>query len=267
MFSVYNTYMIRLWHGDCLEKMKLLPDRSVDMILCDPPYGTTACKWDAIIPFDLLWLELNRVIKDNGAILLFGSEPFSSNLRLSNLNMFKYDWVWEKDKGSNIGLSRKQPLRKHEIISVFYKSQPFYDFQGNPLKKHITRVLPINKSETSSLSSNNGDKDNREYVTYTHDTKKSVLYFARDSQNSGSLHPTQKPVALLEYLIKTYTLENETILDFTMGSGSTGIACINTNRKFVGIEKDDKYFKIAKDRIDMRLLDYCEQVSNFAPAT
>jgi site-specific DNA-methyltransferase (adenine-specific) len=242
--------MINLLHGDCLELMKGIPDNSIDMVLTDPPYGTTACKWDTVIPFEPMWEQLKRITKDNGAICLFGSEPFSSNLRMSNIKMFKYDWIWEKDKGSNIGLSRKQPLRKSELISVFYKKQPRYDYKGEKLEKEIRRVLPNRTSETASLSnaaSMLGEA--RKYVTYTHKTKTNMLYFVRESQYGKSLHPTQKPVPLLEYLIKTYTLENETVLDFTMGSGSTGVACKNLNRKFIGIEKDDKYFEIARERI------------------
>tara|TARA_R110002020_G_scaffold295097_1_gene510814 strand:- start:30 stop:785 length:756 start_codon:yes stop_codon:yes gene_type:complete len=242
--------MIKLHNGDCLEVMKTIESGSIDAIITDPPYGTTTCKWDSVIDFNLMWEQLNRIIKPNGAIVLFGSEPFSSALRMSNINNYKYDWIWEKDKGSNIGASRKQPLKKTENIIVFYSKQPFYNYKGDLLDKPITRVLPNKKSETSSLSSKNIGSDKREYTTYTHKTKTNVIYSKRDNQFGKSLHPTQKPVALMEYLIKTYTKENETVLDFTMGSGSTGVACKNTNRNFIGIEQNEKYFKIAKERIE-----------------
>lgn len=227
--------------------MQNIPDKSIDMILCDLPYGTTKCKWDVIIPFNELWEQYNRIIKDNGAILLFGTEPFSSKLRLSNEKMYRYDWYWEKDKGTNFGSSRKQPLKKIETISVFYKKQPFYDYKGKKLDKPYKHTLPKNKSEVyGGFSTFNNEE--REYVIYTHETKKNTIYFARDNGNKG-LHSTQKPVALLEYLIKTYTLENEIVLDNCMGSGSTGVACVNTNRKFIGIELEDNYFEIARKRI------------------
>ena len=246
--------MIDLIKGDCLEVMKEIKSGSIDAIICDPPYGTTACKWDSVIDFDLMWEQLNRIIKPNGAIVLFGSEPFSSALRMSNIKNYKYDWVWEKDKGSNIGVSRKQPLRKTENISVFYSKQPFYDYKGVLLDKPITRVLPNKKSETASLSSKNIGSEEREYTTYTHKTKTNIIYAKRDNQFGKSLHPTQKPVELMEYLIKTYTNENETVLDFIMGSGSTMIACQNTNRNGIGIEMDENYFNIANERINKIIL-------------
>lgn len=243
--------MIEIYNAECLEKMKDIPDGSIDMILCDLPYGVTSCKWDVVIPFEPLWEQYNRIIKDNGAIVLFGSEPFASKLRLSNLKMYKYDWVWVKDKGTNIGNSHKQPLRKSENICVFYKKQPFYDYKGEELEKPYTHVLPIyTKSGNSTLHSINILTENGEriYKTYTHKCKHNILSFAR--QTKGNLHPTQKPVALLEYLIKTYTKEGETVLDNCMGSGSTGVACLNTNRHFIGIELDKKYFEIAKERLE-----------------
>lgn len=240
---------IQLLQGDCLVRMAEIADDSVDMILADLPYGTTACKWDNVIPFEPLWKHYWRVLKLNGAVVLFGSEPFSSHLRMSQIQYYKYDWIWEKDKGSNMVLSHKQPLKVHENISVFYKKQPYYDFKGEVLKKPITRVLPGKPPATYKAFSHNGDKTNRKKTTYTHRTKKTKIYFCRESQFSTSLHPTQKPVALLEYLIKTYTLEGETVLDNTMGSGSTGVACVNTGRSFIGIEQDDKYFAIAQQRI------------------
>lgn len=248
--------MIKLIKGDCLEKMKLIPDGSVDLILTDPPYGTTACKWDNVIPFDLMWAELNRIIKPNGAIVLFGSEPFSSNLRSSNLKMFKYDWVWEKHKPSNFALAKKQPMKYHELISVFYKKQPNYFPQK--IKRDSKRVQQLQSNNYVGFSTNHGELNSlkraeRDFAVYSSTEKlpSSILKMNAVQGNSKekTTHPTQKPVILLEYLIKTYTIENETILDFTMGSGSTGVAAKNLNRNFIGIEKDDKYFEIAKKRI------------------
>lgn len=243
--------MIELYNADCLEKMKDIKDKSIDMILCDLPYGTTACKWDKVIPFEPLWEQYNRIIKENGAIVLFGSEPFASKLRLSNLKNYKYDWVWVKEKGSNIANSHKQPLRKSENICVFYKKQPFYDYKGEKLEKPYSNQLPINVwSGNSTLAHTNNLTENGErvYKTYTHKCKHNILSFPR--QTKGNLHPTQKPVALLEYLIKTYTNEGETVLDNCMGSGSTGVACKNTNRNFIGIELDKNYFEIASKRLN-----------------
>ena len=244
--------MINLMLGDCLERMKEIPDGSVDMILADPPYGTTACKWDSVIDLPLMWEQLKRVIKPNGAIVLFGAEPFSSFLRCSNIKEYKYDWVWVKEKGTGFAFSGKQPLRKYENISVFYTKQPFYNSEGEKLGKPYTHTLPISKSDSSrGAGQHNINNDGtRKYVTYTHAKKSNVLTFARESQTK-SLHPTQKPVALMEYLIKTYTQEGETVLDFVMGSGTTGVACKNTGRKFIGIEKDAGYFEIAKQRIGL----------------
>jgi len=243
---------MQLIHGDCLEKMEDIHDKSCDMILCDLPYGTTACKWDVVIPFEPLWEQYKRIIKDRGAIVLFGSEPFSSYLRMSNIKQYRYDWVWEKDRGTGFARSRKQPMRKHELIHVFYKRQPFYESTGEKLEKPYTHVLPTTKSYSDNLSSTSlNEEGERIYKTYTHSTKHSIIKVARKTK--GGLHPTQKPVALLEYLIKTYTLEGETVLDNCMGSGSTGVACINTKRNFIGIEKDDKYFEIAKKRIEEHL--------------
>lgn len=241
---------MRLYKGDCIEVMKTIQSGSIDAIITDPPYGTTACKWDSVIDFDLMWLELNRIIKPNGAIVLFGSEPFSSALRMSNIKNYKYDWVWEKDKGTNFAISNKQPLRKTENISVFYKKQPHYNSQGKKLDKPYKHTLPVSKSDSSrGAGSHNLNNDgSRKYAYYTHSKKHNLIYFARDNANKG-LHSTQKPVALMEYLIKTYTNENETVLDFTMGSGSTGVACVNTKRNFIGIEMDDNYFEIAEQRI------------------
>lgn len=248
-----------LINGDCLIEMNNIKNESIDMILCDLPYGTTKCRWDLIIPLDKLWEHYNRIIKTNGVIALFGSEPFSSHLRLSNQKNYKYDWYWHKDKGANIGNSRKMPLKIVETISIFYKKLPFYQYQGEKLKnpyKH-TRTIKSNLDDRTNgflsgktLDNAFDENGNRIYEYYTHATKKSLIYFARESSNKGkSLHPTQKPVKLLEFLIKTYTNENDVVLDNCMGSGSTIIASLNTNRNYIGIEKDEEYYKIAENRI------------------
>lgn len=232
---------IELWNGDCLELMKNIPDKSIDCIICDPPYGTTACKWDSVIPFEPLWEQYNRIIKDNGAILLFGSEPFSTELRHSNLKMFKYDWIWEKEQGANFMLCKYQPYKVHEIISVFGKKTPCYNPQMTTGKPYISgkgNSGEITNCVTKVQTKNNGTRYPR-----------SIQKFSTDKAK-GSLHPTQKPVALIEYLIKTYTNEEETVLDNCMGSGTTGVACKNLNRKFIGIELDDTYYEIAKNRIN-----------------
>ena len=236
---------IELWCGDCLELMKNMPDKSVDMILCDLPYGTTACKWDTVIPFEPLWEQYNRIIKDNGAIVLFGSEPFSSKLRMSNLKMFKYDWVWKKTMASNFALCKKQPFKKHEMVSVFYKKQPTYNPQMEVGEPYVDK----RQSGKRNVSVGTSDGINRLPINNIGIRyPSSVQEFSNG--NNGNVHPTQKPVALLEYLIKTYTNENETVLDNCMGSGSTGVACVNIDRKFIGIELDNTYFEIAKERIN-----------------
>jgi DNA modification methylase len=241
---------VQLIHGDCLEKMKDIPDKSIDMILCDLPYGTTACKWDIIIPFEPLWEQYKRIIKDNGAIVLFGSEPFSSYLRMSNIKQYKYDWKWDKVVGSNFVQAKKQPLRIYEDICVFYKKQPTYNPQMEERKKENER--PSNKPALNNINGMTSIKcptiGKMKYPV----NKIEINRMSKELNSSRIIHPTQKPVALLEYLIKTYTLEGETVLDNTMGSGSTGVACINTKRNFIGIEKDDKYFEVAKKRIEER---------------
>lgn len=233
----------KLYHMDCLEGMRLIPDNSIDMILCDLPYGTTQCKWDVVIPFDMLWQQYERVIKQNGAIILTGAEPFSSELRLSNRKLYKYDWIWDKVKGTGFLNAKKQPMRCHETISVFYKKQCTYNPQkttGHKLKtsfraKHLqTEVYGGMKNDYTYSSSDRYPR--------------SIQVFSTDTQNS-SVHPTQKPIALFEYMIKTYTNEGDMVLDNCMGSGTTAIACINTNRNFIGFEKDEKYYSMAQDRI------------------
>ena len=235
--------MIQLYNGDCLEVMKNIPDGSVDLVLTDPPYGTTACKWDSVIPFEPMWKQLNRIIKPNGAICLFGSEPFSSALRISNIKNYRYDWIWKKSYSTGFMNANKMPLKNTEAISVFYKMLPTYNPQG---------IIKINKKcnrkrdKETTIYSNMGLK-NGEYIQRFTNYPTNIISTDKKEKTE---HPTQKPIALLEYLIKTYTNEDEIVLDFTMGSGSTGVACINTNRSFIGIELDKGYFDIAEKRIN-----------------
>jgi len=239
--------MVNLMLGDCLERMKEIPDGSVDMILADPPYGTTACKWDSVIPFEPMWAELKRVIKPNGAIVFTAAQPFTSSLVMSNPKMFKYCWYWEKEKGTGFQNSRHMPMRLYEEVLVFYSKKPNYNPPRERLEKPYYRSF--GDANTKSLSNRmTSQKYVGKTVYYEFKTPTNKLKYARDNANNG-VHPTQKPVALMEYLIKTYTNENETVLDFTMGSGTTGVAAKNTGRKFIGIEKDETYFRIAQDRI------------------
>lgn len=321
---------INLYNGDCLEVMKSIPDKSVDMILCDLPYGTTDNPWDSVIPFEPLWEQYKRVLIDSGVVVLFGSQPFTTSIINSNLEMFRYEWIWEKESGTGFLNAKKAPLKNHENICVFYldkaevtgRSKKFNELRnyfeeekkksglsnkdiqallGNQMYRHYFSAgtqfsIPTRKnyeklqstgffktpydeikakwdklsqdcrftynpqfsegkpyvSNGSGNSSNWGNIKPKEYksINTGYRYPKSILKFNRDKEK---LHPTQKPVALLEYLIKTYTNENELVLDNCMGSGSTGIACINTNRKFIGIELDNNYFNIAKDRINKRI--------------
>ena len=227
---------MKIINGDCLEVMKVIPDGSVDMILTDPPYGTTACKWDSIIPLESMWKQLSRLIKPNGAIALFGNEPFSSALRMSNINRYKYDWVWDKSNVMGFLNAKKRPLKEIENISIF-NSKVYYP-QGLVVNKKGKNRLG---RQTDSLGKYNLINKS-EFTSYP----RTILSF----KSERGLHPTQKPVSLMEYLIKTYTKEGETVLDFTMGSGTTGVACKNTNREFIGIELDETYFNIAKQRIE-----------------
>ena len=237
--------MIELFKGDCLEVMKGIESGSVDAIICDPPYGTTACKWDSVIDFDLMWEQLNRVIKPNGAIVLFGSEPFSSALRMSNIKNYKYDWIWEKTTKTNHLNAKKQPLRRSELISVFYKKHPIYNPQGL-VETEVSNFRPNHFKYKKGEKVYGEQREHSNKSNYTN-YPDNILIFA--NPNSKSLHPTQKPIALMEYLIKTYTNEGETVLDFTMGSGSTGVAAKQTGRSFIGIEQDENYFNIASERI------------------
>lgn len=236
--------MIDLRQGDCLELMKEIPDKSVDMILCDLPYGTTACKWDNIIPFEPLWEQYKRIIKDNGAIVLFGSEPFASKLRLSNLKNYKYDWVWDKVVGKGHLVAKYRPMQRTENILVFGKGKINY----YPIMVDRDRDKWRIGKEGKRTEILGGIKKEQDYKLYKQYYPTNLISFNNHNPRN-KLHPTEKSVALLEYLIKTYTNENDTVLDNCMGSGSTGIACINTNRNFIGIELDKKYFEIAKERI------------------
>lgn len=250
-----NNTDYELWQGDCLDLMNNIPDKSIDMILCDLPYGTTACKWDVRIPLDKLWQEYERLIIDNGAILLFGQEPFSSLVRTSNLPLYKYDWVWKKQKPSNFQLMNYQCGRVHENIMVFSKAKTCYVKNSNTMKYYpqMSQRDVIRKANVKIYGDTkknilhnykNGEKDN--YKEYSHKHPISIIQFNTDSKK---VHPTQKPVDLLEYLIKTYTKENDIILDNCMGSGSTGVAALNLHRRFIGIEMEKKYFDIAEKRI------------------
>lgn len=241
-----------LYLGDCLEVLHDVPDKSVDTIITDPPYGTTACKWDVIIPFDLMWKQLKRIIKPNGAIVLFGSEPFSSLLRTSNLEMYKYDWIWNKIIPSGMTYARFQPMRQHENIMVFSIDKCIY----NP--QMTKRDKPIKSGGQKNLNSESTTIDNYKVEGFkkTYEEKNPTTIIPFMKVRKGSVHRTQKPVELMEYLIKTYTNENETVLDFTMGSGSTGVAAMNINRRFIGIEKEKKYYDIAVERINKAYADY-----------
>jgi DNA modification methylase len=246
--------MIQLFHGDCLEVMNEIPDQSVDLILTDPPYGTTACSWDAVISFEQMWKELKRLIRPNRAIVLFGQEPFSSFLRCSNIVQFKYDWYWRKSRPSGFVNAKLKPLKDIEVISVFSdgttangsKNNMMYNPQGvKEVSKKWSR--PTNYIGSVGVSPSRQSHLLERTIT-AEGYPRQVLDFP--NPNKEVFHPTQKPVALMEYLIRTYTKEGETVLDFTMGSGSTGVAAVNTNRSFIGIERDDRYFEIAKSRIE-----------------
>ena len=239
--------MINLIQGDCLVEMPKIPDKSIDMILADLPYGTTACKWDTIIPFEPLWEQYKRIIKDNGAIVLTASQPFTSALVMSNIKWFKYEWVWDKHIPRGFQVAKYRPMNKHENILVFGEGRITY----NPIK--VKREKPVkvkNYAKKDNQSSNDIGKynDSSKSFTYTHRNPDTIISGCWEA-NAGKKHPTQKPVALFEYLIKTYTNEGDIVLDNVMGSGTTGVACKNLNRNFIGIELDKTYFKIAQERI------------------
>ena len=246
-----------IYNDDCLKVLPTIADNSIDLVLTDLPYGTTPCKWDSVIQFDLMWKELKRLIKKESAILLFGTEPFSSCLRMSNVEWFKYDWIWEKQSGANFLVANYQPLKVHEIISVFGNAPTSYS-KNKPMLYNPQESIGIPYKQKSGKQKT--EKENStvrskidQVITENNGTRKprTVIKFNTDKDK---LHPTQKPIALLEYLIKTYTNEGDTVLDFTMGSGSTGVAARNTNRKFIGIELNKNYFDIAKNRIESTLL-------------
>ena len=247
--------MIKLIHGDCIEQMNILIDEGVkvDLVLTDLPYGTTKCKWDNIIPFEPMWNCINKLSHDNTPSLLFGQEPFSSHLRLSNLDNYRYDWIWNKTYGTNFWNANRMPMSCHEIISVFYKKLPLY----SPQKRYvgIKHDKPITCERNNNVYGNSVER-----TPYVDDGYRFPLSIIEYDNNKGEtsytkrLHNTQKPVGLLEYLIKTYSNEGDIVLDFTMGSGSTGVACKNTNRDFIGIELDKNYINIAKERLNQERL-------------
>lgn len=240
-----------LHNGECIEIMRKIEDKTVDMILCDLPYGTTDCYWDNIIPFDEMWEQYNRIIKDNGVIVLFSAQPFTTKLINSNLKNYKYSWYWIKNTVTGFAFAKHQPMRKVEDINVFYKRKPLYIPQGL-----VELEKPIVKKRKSKIGNNdiiyNEKTLMKEHIVKYTNYPNNVLFFNKETK---TIHPTQKPVDLLEYLIKTYTREGDIILDNCMGSGSTGVACANINRRFIGIELDNKYFEIAKKRISESYLD------------
>ena len=250
----------KLYKGDCLEVMDKLIEEAVkvDAIITDPPYGTTACKWDSVVRFDEMWKRLDKLIKPNGVVVLFGSEPFSSALRMSNIEDFKYDWIWKKNTGSNFLQANYQPIKRHEIISVFGKYPASYTKSG--LKLNYNPQM----DENGKVYSNRANQDIQDGLNAWRNRMSKDYKFKRNN-NKGTFptsilefegvinnrtHPAEKPVHLMEYLVKTYTNEGDLVLDFTMGSGSTGVACMNLNRRFIGIELDEKYFNIAKNRLE-----------------
>lgn len=240
-----NTH--KLIQGDCLVEMKNIADKSIDMILCDLPYGTTACKWDTVIPFEPLWEQYKRIIKDNGAIVLTASQPFTSALVMSNIKWFKYEWIWDKHIPRGFAFARHRPMSKHENILVFGEGKVKYNPEMILRDKPIRRKNYAKKGK-DSVYKMNADGNNGKWYTYTHKSP-DTLIIGKWETNTGKFHPTQKPVSLFEYLIKTYTNEGDMVLDNCMGAGTTGVACKNLNRNFIGIELDSEYFKIAEARI------------------
>lgn len=243
----YKDENIWLMQGDCIESMEDIPDGSVDMVLTDPPYGTTACKWDTVIPLELMWEQINRIIKPGGAIIMTASQPFTTILISSNISNYCYNWVWNKRFAGNFVQAKRQPLKDHEDVCVFSPDGKMPNYF--PLK--IKRDKPIkkgkNECEFGAVPLRGSCKDvGKVYDDKNPTTVTSLDFSVREGRG---LHPTQKPVALMEYLLKTYTNEGETVLDFTMGSGSTGVACKNLDRKFIGIEMDETYYNVARDRI------------------
>lgn len=251
--------MIKLLQGDCLERFKEIEDNSIDMVLTDPPYGTTACSWDIIIPFEPMWKELKRISKKNICIALFGSEPFSSFLRMSNINWYKYDWIWEKGRSTGCVHAKNKPLKIHENISIFSSGTTVHKNQSKNRMNYFPQMKACSSYKKKAVMSNTGNiihKASKSNIDFIGTTKvnlgerypNSIVKFTM--HNVGNYHPNQKPIKLIEYLIRTYTKENETIIDFAMGSRTTGVACKKLNRNFIGIEKDPEYFKIAEKRIN-----------------
>ena len=238
-----------LYRGDCLEIMPLLPDASVDMVLVDPPYGTTDCKWDSVIPLEPMWAQLKRLIKPRGAIVMTASQPFTTALISSNMKMFKYCWVWDKRYSSNYPQAKRQPMKRHDDVVVFNSASetyfPIMEKRDVPIKKGANKGARVFNRGGRRPGLSRQDYDGK---VYTHKYPESIIFFPT-RQRGEKNHPTQKPVALMEYLIKTYTNAGETVLDFTMGSGTTGVACVNLGRRFIGIELDPEYFDIAVRRI------------------
>lgn len=234
-------YIDKIWNEDCLVGMTKLPDKSVDCIICDLPYGTTDCKWDSVIPFDKLWQQYKRIRKDNCPIILFGSEPFSSYLRMSNINEFRYDWIWQKNVAGNFHLAKKNPLKFHEIISVFYKAFPTYH------NTELTKVKYHHSVQTTDTVIKNWV--GKSWTTEIGNYNRSILYFRNKESVKKYMHPTQKPVDLIRYLIRTYTNPGDIILDNCLGSGTTAVAAINEGRHFTGFELDKKYYDICLARI------------------
>lgn len=253
-FSQYcGMYDINLIHGDCLEYFHLIEDKSVDMILCDLPYGTTSCKWDTVIPFEPLWKEYERLIKPNGAIVLTASQPFTSALVMSNLKLFKYEWIWVKDKPNNFATANKIPMKYHENILVFYKRQPLYNKQLEKRDgggKRYKYAVNYENQQSEHLTLKNGTK----YFDIETKNPSTVQKFST-GRRQDLIHPTQKPVTLIEYLIKTYTNKGDFVLDNCMGSGTTGVACLNTGRKFLGIEIEGEYYDKAVERINPMIIE------------
>jgi len=240
-----------LLFGDCLDWMPKIPDKSIDMILCDLPYGTTACKWDIIIPLSELWKQYERIVKDNGAMCFTATQPFSSALVMSNPTLFKYEWIWNKKKPVGWLLAKKQPMRQHESILVFYKKQPIYNNQ--PYKKttlgHLSENIPTTFVETIGMEKAYNGLGNKNEFGYARSIIDEIPVLNNLGKDKTGFHPTQKPIGLFEYLIKTYTNEGEIVLDNTAGSCTTALAAKNTNRKWVCIEKEEKYCEISKKRI------------------
>ena len=245
-----------LYRGDCLEEMNNIPDGSVDLVLTDPPYGTTACKWDSVIPISDMWSQLLRIAKDDAAIVFTSSQPFTSFLVVSNPNIFRYEWIYQKTAGSNFAQVKRQPMKEHESVLVFSKKPSRYfpikeERRGKEVGKTRSAARKdslFNSDKGEVYGSIQRDRDTRNYGELRYPS--TVQLFNNRKPSDRGLHPTQKPVALLEYLIRTYTQPGETVLDFTMGSGSTGVACVNAGRKFIGIELDDNYYGIAYNRIE-----------------